>query len=265
MQATGTPHVSGHFLVQRSDFQDVADGAFSLLNLIFTIVIPVIILTRFSGEDQLGIVGGILVALAFPIAFGLYSVIRERRIGWMPVVGIVSVLLTGGIALLELPPEWLAIKEAAVPAVLAIAILVSAWIGRPLARIFLDLMLDKERIDVALAERNTTDEYLRRTGIATYLLAGAFLLSAILNYVLARVVVTSPAGTEAFNSELGRMTALSFPVITLPVTIVLTGTIFYIMMTVSRLTGLEPEEVLKQKPKKGKQQASAEESTQPNS
>jgi intracellular septation protein A len=218
-----------------------------MFNLLFTIVIPVVILTWFSGEDRLGPDVGLAVALAFPIAFAGYELVRDRRIGAAPVIGVVGVLLTGGFRVFEIPPRWFAIKEAAVPAALALAILVSAWIGRPLARVFLDQMLDRERVHAALAERGTADEYERRTAKATYLLASAFILSAVLNFVLARIVVTSDPGTDAFNSELGRMTALSYPVITLPVMIVLIGTIFYVLSTVTKLTGLEPEQAMRQR------------------
>ena len=116
-----------------------------------------------------------------------------------------------------------------------------------------DFGLDRQRIDAALTERGTANEYEQRTAIATYLLAGAFVLSAILNFVLARIVVTSDPGTDAFNSELGRMTALSYPVITIPVMIVLFITILYVFNTVGKLTGLEMEDMMKQKqkPKKG--------------
>jgi hypothetical protein len=71
------------------------------------------------------------------------------------------------------------------------------------------------------------------------------LLSATLNFTLAKIVVTSPPGTEAFNRELGRMTALSFPVITVPVMITLIGTMVYIIRTVTQLTGLDMEHVLR--------------------
>jgi hypothetical protein len=217
-----------------------------MLNILITLVIPVIVLTRFSGEDDLGPTRGLLVALAFPIAWAAYEIYRQRKIGWTPIVGVVSVLLTGGIALLELPPELVAIKEASIPLALALAILVSAWIGKPLARVFLNQMLDRHKVERALAERGTTKEYEDRTAKATYLLATAFLLSAALNYGLATVIVTSDPGTEAFNSELGRMTALSFPVITIPVMIVLFITVFYILRIVNQLTGLDAEEVIRQ-------------------
>lgn len=216
-----------------------------MFNLVFTIIIPVVILTRFSGEDQLGPDWGLALALAFPIAFALFEFVRARRISASPVIGIVSVLLTGGFRLFDIPPEWLAIKEASIPAALALAILVSAWIGKPLARVFLGQILDGDRVQAALIEHQNVDEYEQRTAKATYLLATAFILSAILNFALARIIVTSDPGTDAFNRELGRMTALSYPVITVPVMIVLGGTIWYIMSTVSRLTGLAPEEVIK--------------------
>ena len=219
-----------------------------MLNLLLTLVIPVVILTRFSGEDQLGPDRGLALALAFPVGFAIYELIRQRKISAAPIIGVVSVLLTGGFRLFEIPPRWFAIKEAAIPAILALAILISAWIGRPLARVFLNQMLDSERVGAALAERGTTAEYERRTSKATYLLASAFVLSAALNFVLARIVVTSDPGTDAFNQELGRMTALSYPVITLPVMIVLVGTILYVLSTVSKLTGMDAEEAMKKRP-----------------
>lgn len=228
-----------------------------MINLLITIILPVVILTRFSSEDSLGPDRALALALALPIGYAIFELIRTRRISASPIVGVISVLLTGGFRLLDIPPRWFAVKEAAIPAALALAILVSAWIGRPLARIFLNQILDRERIDSALAEHGTAQEYEQRTAIATYLLAGAFVLSAILNFVLARIVVTSDPGTDAFNSELGRMTALSYPVITIPVMIVLFGTILYIFNTVGKLTGLEMEDIMKKKQKQKSSQQGA--------
>lgn len=216
-----------------------------MLSLIINVVIPTIVMTRFAGDDELGAVGALLVALAFPFVYAIYEMAKEKKVGWMPIIGLVSILISGGIGLLKLPAEWIAVKEAMIPAILAIAILVSAWIGKPLARVFLDAILNKERVHAALVASGNEHEYERRTAIATWLLAGAFILSAILNFILATIVVTADGGTQEYTEQMGRMTALSFPVITIPVFIVLTGTIFYIMSTVSKLTGLEGEEVLR--------------------
>jgi hypothetical protein len=231
-----------------------------MLSLVINVVLPTIIMTRFAGDDQLGAVGALLVALAFPFVYAIYEMAREKKVGWMPIIGLVSILISGGIGLLKLPAEWIAIKEAMIPAILATAILVSAWIGKPLARVFLDAILNKERVHAALVASGNEHEYERRTSIATWLLAGAFFLSAALNFVLATIVVTADGGTQEYTQQMGRMTALSFPVITIPVFVVLTGTIFYIMSTVSKLTGLEAEDVLRdpkaeKKAKQGQDQA----------
>lgn len=218
-------------------------------NLLITVILPVLILMQLSDEDRLGPDRALILALALPLGWAAMELVRKRKVSANPIIGAVGVLLTGGFRLFDIPPEWFAVKEASIPAALAIAILVSAWIGKPLARIFLNSILDRDRIDVALHENGTFEEYERRTSIATYLLASAFILSAILNFVLARVIVTADAGTEQFNDQLGRMTALSYPVITIPVMIVLMGTLWYVFSMVGKLTGLPIEEMMKQKPK----------------
>lgn len=225
-----------------------------MLSLLVNIIIPTIIMTRFAGEDRLGPINSLLLALAFPFAWGMWEMVKNRKVGWVPILGLVSIALSGGIGLLELPASWIAVKEAMVPGILALVILISAWIGKPLARVFLDAIIDKDKVYPLLEERNQMHEYDRRTSVATWLLAGTFILSATLNFILARIVVTADGGTQQYTEQLGRMTALSFPVITIPVFITLTATIFYIMMTISKLTGLEADEVLKDQRK----QAAAE-------
>ena len=221
-----------------------------MLSLLINIVAPTIIMTRFAGEDKLGPVNALLIALAFPFAYGIYEMARNRKVGWVPILGLVSIAISGGIGLLKLPAEWIAVKEAMIPAILALAILVSAWIGKPLARIFLDAIIDKDKVYPALEAQGKMGDYARRTSVATWLLAGTFILSAVLNFILATVVVTADGGTQQYTEQIGRMTALSFPVITIPVFITLTGTILYIMSTLSKLTGLEMDEVLKDQGKK---------------
>ena len=80
-----------------------------------------------------------------------------------------------------------------------------------------------------------------------FLLAASFLVSAILNFALAKILIQSPSGTAEFNAELGKMTALSFPVIALPSTIIMLVALFYIMARLKKLTHLEVEELLSEK------------------
>lgn len=221
-----------------------------MISLIINILIPTVIMMRFAGEDKLGAVNALLIALAFPFLYGVWEMAKTRKVGWVPILGLVSIAISGGIGLLKLPASWIAVKEAMIPGILALAILISGWIGKPLARLFLDAIIDKDRIYPILEEQNKMDDYDRRTAVATWMLAGTFLLSATLNFILARIVVTADGGSQQYTEQIGRMTALSFPVITIPVFIALTASIFYIMSTLSKLTGLEMDEVLKDQGKK---------------
>ena len=93
-----------------------------LLSLGLNILIPVIILTRFSAEDRLGPVYGLLVALAFPVIYGLYDFTRRRNFNLFSALGVVGILLTGGVGLLKLDVQWIAIKEAGIPLILGIVV-----------------------------------------------------------------------------------------------------------------------------------------------
>ena len=60
-------------------------------------------------------------------------------------------------------------------------------------------------------------------------------------------LLTAEPGTVAFNEQLGKMTALSFPVIALPAMTVMMGNIFYLFRGIKSLTGLDLESIVKQK------------------
>ena len=215
--------------------------------LIVTIAVPAVVLMQLSSASRLGPVGALLLALAFPLAYGGWELLRLRKLNLMASIGVVSTLLTGGIGLLALDPQWLAVKEAAVPGAIGLAVLISARTRHPLVRVlvFNRAIFDVDRVQHALRERGTEAAFDTRLRNGTLLLAGTFLFSAVANYLLARWVVTSPAGTEAFNTELGRMTLLSYPVIAIPSLLMMVGVMFYLARGAQRLTGLELEQMLK--------------------
>lgn len=218
-----------------------------LVNLLFNIVIPTLILTKLSSEAYLGTTWGILVALAFPVGYGLRDMMTTRKVNLFSVLGVVSIFLTGGISLLGLDPKYLAIKEAAIPSIFGLATLVSIKTPYPLVKTFIynDKILDLGAINRALDVKGTLEHFEKLLYNASLLIASSFFLSAILNYVLAIAIVTSQPGTEEYNAQLGKMTALSFPVIALPATLVMIGAMFYLFSGITRLTGLTLEEIVK--------------------
>lgn len=216
------------------------------VDLLVSIVIPSVILMKFSGETHLGPHQALIVALAFPLGWGLFELLRYRKYNFIAILGVISVFLTGGIGLLELDPQWLAIKEAAVPGVIGLAVLYSTRTRYPLIRTLLynDKVLNVQRIDERLRERGLAEVFEQRLLSATYLLAGTFFFSSFMNYVIAKWIVVSPAGTEAFNAELGRMTLVSYPMIAIPSMIMMMAILFYLWRTIHGLTGLKMEEIM---------------------
>lgn len=217
-----------------------------LVNLLLNIVIPTIILTKFSGEEHLGIKLGIVVALAFPLIYGAKDFIANRQVNVFSALGFVSVMLTGGISLLELDPQYIAIKEAAIPGLIGLATVLSLKTRYPLVKTFLynDKVLKVDKVAAALREYRTEAEFERTLRNASYLVAGSFFLSSGLNYILAKVILVSDPGTVAFNEELGKMTALSFPVIALPAMVVMMFALFYLFRRIRQLTHLGLDEVI---------------------
>jgi hypothetical protein len=162
------------------------------------------------------------------------------------VLGVVSTLLTGGIGLLKLDAQWLAVKEAAVPLLIGLVILGSAATRSPLIRlmVFNGAIFDVEKVNNALAERNATSAFEARLRTGTVLLACTFFFSAVANYVLARYIVHSPAGSEAFNQELGRLTLLSYPVIAVPSMLMMMALMYWLARGAKSLTGLDIGDLL---------------------
>ncbi len=217
-----------------------------IANLLFNIIIPTVILTKFSDADALGTTWSIVVALAFPIGYGLKDFVDTGKINFFSALGVISVFLTGGMSLLELDPKYIAIKEAAIPGLFGIATLISVYTKYPLVKVFLynDKIMQVDRIAAALKAHNTEVEFEKTLRIASWMVAGSFFLSSVLNYGLARYLLISPPGTPEFNAELGKMTALSFPVIALPATAVLIAAMIYLFKRIGKLTDLTLEDVI---------------------
>lgn len=211
-----------------------------LLEIAVTIFVPALILMKFSGESGLGPLRALLLGLAFPLAWGVWDGLRRHKVSWLAVLGVVSTLLTGGIGLLALDAKWLAVKEAAVPTLIGLVILGSAWTRSPLIRllVFNATLFDVQRVQTALDERGNSARFDRSLRTGTVLLAATFFFSAVANYVLTRWVVHSPAGTEAFNEELGRLTLLSYPIIAIPSMLMMMALMLWLARSARNLTGL---------------------------
>lgn len=216
-----------------------------LANLAFNIIVPTLILTKLSSDDYLGPIYSIVIALSFPIGYGLHEYLQTKKTNFFSALGVFSVVMTGGMSLLQLDPEYIAIKEAAVPAIFGIVTLFSTRTKYPLVRTFLfnKEILQIDKVKASLQAHNTERDFEHKLANASVMIAGSFFMSSGLNYVLAKVILVSEPGSVAFTEEIGKMTALSFPVIALPSTIVLFGVLFYLLHHIRQLTDLKTEDI----------------------
>lgn len=222
-----------------------------LVALLCNAAYPALVLTFLSKEHRLGPTWALVLALIVPLAYGGNDLWRNRRWNIFAILGVVSTLLTGGFGLMRLSGLWFAVKEAAVPLVLGIAIPLSMRTRQPLVRrlLFNDQMLDVGRIENALEAQQKKPAFERLLAQTSWLVASSFFLSAALNFFLALYILRSPSGTPAFNEELGKLTALSYPIIVLPCAVILMVGIWRLLTGVERLTGLAAEELFHKKPK----------------
>jgi hypothetical protein len=220
-----------------------------LLNIGCNVVVPTLILTMLSEPGYLGIKFAIVVALAFPVIYGGHYLVNRGKVNAFSALGIVSIGLTGGISLMELDAIYIAIKEAAVPAIIGLATLISLKTSQPLIHTFLlnDSIFETKKINQALQDNGCQPAFDKLLVNASWILAGSFFLSSILNYLLAVIILTADPGTVLWNEQLGKMTALSYPVIALPATLVLLGDMFYLFRGITKLTGMSVEDIIKQK------------------
>lgn len=217
------------------------------VDLLVSIIIPSFILMKLSGDDALGANTALLVALAFPLGWGSFELVKYKKFNFIALLGLVSVLLTGSIGLLKLDTGWLAIKEAAIPALIGIVVIISTQTRYPLIKMLLynPKIMDVDKIKQKLDELGNTEVFESRLLTTTYLLGGTFFFSAAMNYILAKWIVTSPSGSAAFNEELGQMTLFSYPMIAIPSMLMMMAVFYYLWRIISSMTGLTFAEILR--------------------
>ncbi len=217
-----------------------------LISILLNVVIPVIILTQLSKERFLGPLWGLITALILPIGYGIHTLVRDRRADFISLLGIVSVLLTGVFGILKLSPEWIAVKEAAVPLIIGLAVVASLKTRTPLIKKILmsERIFNVERLQNRLRETGNEEHFEKRLVGLTWGLAASFFLSAALNYGLAKIVLQSEPGTEAFTAEIGRMTGLGYVVVMIPSMAVMIAVLIALIRTLTGLTGLHMDDLL---------------------
>ena len=222
------------------------------VNLACTVAAPAFILSKLSAPERLGPVLALVIALAFPIGYALWDFAKRKKVSFVAGIGFVSTLLTGGFGLAQVDGIWFAVKEASVPLAIGLVVVLSMKSRRPLIREFLynDQVIDVAKVDAALDARGNRSAFDSLLARASWLVVASFLISAALNFLLARWILTAPANSPEFTAQLGKMQAWSWPVIVVPSTGMMMWALWQLLAGIKALTGLGTEDIFHAPPEK---------------
>lgn len=244
-----------------------------LANILINVLIPVLALSYLSKDPaiqemlgksvkpwHIGPIKALIVALAFPICYGVWFFVKTKKMNFFSGLGLFSVLLTGGLTLFlwnkdgtvkEHAAVLFGLKEASIPFVLGVAIIASHWSKTPLLRTFLysDSIFDINRIEGKVAELGKEIDYRKVLLNATLLFAASFFVSTLLNFGMAMYFLgdldhTAPDARELYNSQVAKVTGWGFLVIGVPIMLFLFLTLRKLLKGLHRVTGLEDEQLM---------------------
>lgn len=221
------------------------------VNLVCNAVLPGIVLTQLSKENRLGPVWGLVIALSIPLVYGIYDLVKRRTWNVFSIIGLVGTLVTGGLGLLKIDNFWFAVKAAAVPMILGFAIPLTLRTRQPLVKALLynDQVLDTHRIGEALAARGKQNGFDALLRWASWVMAATFIASGVVNYFLARWLVTAAPGTSDQTAQIGKLHWVEWPVITIPMMAVMMFALFRLLKGLEQLTGLKSDDLFHAPPK----------------
>lgn len=226
-----------------------------LINILFNIALPALVLNKFpsiyKGEDSA--LYALIIGISFPIIYGVWDFIDNKKINYISLLGLLGTLFTGGFALMKLDGEWFAYKEAFPPFLIGLFVLASAWSKKP----FINMMLMNPKImkthliDEKLDTPEKKSVFNYHLKISTIFLSFSFFLSSFLNYYLAtktftKIDLTLPEleQKQLLNEQIASMTVRSFVVIMIPSMIALIFVLWYLLSGIKKQTELTLDDLI---------------------
>lgn len=244
-----------------------------LANIFINVLIPVLALSYLSKDPEfqqaigkavkpwhIGPVKALMVALVFPIGYGVWHFMKTKKANFFSALGLVSVLLTGGLTIFlwnkdgTVKPNadvLFGLKEASIPLILGIAVIGSHFTNSPLLRVFLysDSIFDIPKIESKVGELDAAEGYRKVLFRATLMFAASFFISTFLNFGLALYFLgdldhTATNARELYNAQVAKLTGWGFAVIGVPILIFLFFTLRRLLKDLGTLTGLKDDEMM---------------------
>jgi len=189
------------------------------------------------------------IALIFPLAYFIYDFINRKNINLISILGFINILLTGGIGVfgskLGLTKNWFILKEGLLPLVIGLSFfLMSIFKKESFYNIFLnEMMFQKDKI-INSIDDNLKSEFEMVLKVTGYYFISGFVVSSMIQFFLASIIVVSNPGDASFNEEVSTMTWVSYIAVLLPTMIILGKGFMGLISGIEKLTGMKKEEFL---------------------
>ncbi|MGB3681105.1 MAG: VC0807 family protein [Rubrobacteraceae bacterium] len=187
------------------------------LDFLFGLIIPVIILSRFSGV--LGNIPAYVVSALVPVAWVAVDLFFiTKRFNFITSFLGLSAVVRGALAFWFVDGVAYAFKDSA-PSLLWVVVFGGSLVfGRPLISAFLEQTFDPRTPEQERSIRNLFDERsVRRTlWLGTFAMVVLSIITGIANFFLNLWIVTAQFGTEAFNVQVAEANAIARFAIAIP-------------------------------------------------
>jgi hypothetical protein len=218
-----------------------------LIELVFTLVLPSIALDQLSKPESLGPFWALVAGLAFPVAFGAWCFWKKRGWNVFSVIGLVTILLSGGLGLLKLDAFWIGMKEGLIAAAIGVSFPLSHFFGTPLMNslVMQPHLLNVQALQGSLTEAPKRMAFDRALFRASCFMGLSMVGSAVANFLLALWLLGGKEpGSEAFVKGLGKLNWVSAVVLGLPMMAVMLVVFIWLLRQIQRITGLERDDLL---------------------
>lgn len=218
-----------------------------LTDLLLTVILPSFVLEYLSKPERLGPAWALVVALLMPLGFGIYCITHKRGLNLFSILGLIAVLVTGGIGLLQLSAVWFAAKEAAFPIFLGLAFPLSHRWDKPLIS---ELLLNPQMVNHGALQASlaTTEKQRAFQSLllkASWGMAAASGASAVANFALAIFLIGKKApGSEEYVKAIGKLNWMGFIIIGIPLMAATLALLFWLLRRLQAITGLERDDLL---------------------
>jgi hypothetical protein len=191
----------------------------TIVDIVMGAIIPIIILNRFSGPDQLGAITAYVLAAMVPVAWvfvDLFFVTKKFNfitsyVGFTSIVGgLLTFWFVDGLLF--------AIKDTTGLLLRALIFGGSILLARPILKYFFiqalnpDTPAKAQALDELFTERSVGRSFVQ----ATWIVVAETALAAVINFYLNLRMVLAAFGTEAFNQQVAQVNAITRVALSVP-------------------------------------------------